>query len=162
MMTIHFEKGDATSSFVCEDYIAAKVVLGENPEDCRHVVFEYSDTDALEFGLDHESGQIKKIVLVLCNHFCISQKPVNAPSAPNGKLFLEVPRVNSCDHFETVIHPDGAHIILSTNNAKTLVACGNVVVGSDDCKNITELYVKDLNEEEVEHIKRELDFDLKC
>ena len=156
-MSTRFEDGKMDSSFVCEEYLAAKVVLADTPEDCRHIAFEYSDTDLLEFGLDRESGLLKKVVLVLSNHFSVCDTALDAPAAPDRIPYFDLPRECPCDAFETLVHTDGIHIRLSAAEAASYAACGILVIGTDDDGELVEVFVKGLSPDEVAHVIHELE-----
>lgn len=158
-MSTRFEYGKMNSEFVCEEYLAAKVVLSDNPEDCRHVAIEHSDTDMLELGLDRETGLLKKIVLVLCNHFSFVEGGIEAPEAPERIPLFDLPRECSCDLFSATVYEDGLHVKLAEKDSACFIACGNLVMGFDDGTSLVDLYVKGLAPREAAHIRRELELE---
>lgn len=159
-MKIDFKSKVRSSRFICEDYIAAKVVFDKDSKDYRHVMLSYSNTDALEFGLNRSSGLLEKFVLILCKHFYVSENKLVLPKAPNGDIYLAMPKVTSCNLFKSTIYANGMHILLSSNKTNELNACGNVIIGFDSNKNITELYLTHLSANEREHILKELRYDV--
>ncbi len=155
-MKIRTEDGKMNSLFVCEKYLAAKVVFSDTPEDCRHAAFEYSDSDLLEFGLDRNSGLLKKMVLVLNNHFSICNTVLDAPTAPDCMLYCDLPREYYCDFFSTTIYANGLHLRLSTRKSTSYAACGDIVFGLDKHDELVDVFIKRLSREEVAHVIYEL------
>ena len=152
-----FTSEPVASRFVREEYFPVRIDFGDQADYSRHVELVRGDTDLAEVATDPETGALRRILIVLCNHYRYEEGCVPVPACDEGGLLLEMPRVTECDAFELAVYEDGLRLALSRREAERRIRCGQAVLGFDACLGIVELLVDGLGPEDIAHIRRELE-----
>lgn len=159
-MAINILSNISTPSHIeCVKYVPLTVVYDSNTDVSRHIMFTHEDTDCLEFVLDWETGRIKKIILVICNHATYSTEQMAVPMAAEGALSVDLPKVTTCDKFKVVVFRDGIDIGLYPAPVARRIRCGNVIFGLSEEGCLSSLSVIDMKPKELRHMILELEAD---
>ena len=145
------------SRFVREEYFPVRIDFGDQADYSRHVELVRGDTDLAEIVTDPETGALRRILIVLCNHYRFLDGPVSVPPCDEGGVLLEMPRVTKCDAFELTVYGDGLHLALTGCEVECRIRCGQAVLGFDVASGIVELFADGLGSEDIAHIRRELE-----
>lgn len=145
------------SHIINEDYFPLRVVYDSTPENTRLIGFYFGDTDLLEFSVDGNTGVIKKLQLVICNHFKIfGYDYPEELIAASGSIVFDYPQHNDCEFFSVKVFNNAVDIKLTEKEPSFFYFCGQVVFGVSDEDELSEIIVSEMNEMEIKHTKNEL------
>ncbi len=145
-----------------EDYFALKVVNDPSVESTKYVEFCFGDTDLLEFSLDRETNIIKKILLVLCNHFEVFDELLHtATDSERGCVSIDLPQQNECDDFNVRVYRNAVVILISSHTVQRTIKSGQVLFGLSVDNDLVSVTVTDMTEQEVSHTIEELKLGVK-
>ena len=140
-----------------EDYFALRVVNDPSVEFTKYVEFCFGDTDLLEFSLDRETNIIKKILLVICNHFEVLDEDYHqSTETESGCISINLPQHNECDVFNVRVYRNAVDIIISNLPVHRTVKSGRVLFGLSVDNGLVCITVADMTEKEVSHTIEEL------
>lgn len=157
MSSIMVHSGALNSFIELEEYFALKVVYDPSVESTRYVGFYYRDTDLLELSVDRETGKIKKLQIVICNHFDMVDECLQSTgSFEEGRITFHLPQHNECDTFNVLVYRDAIKIILSSRPTQRIIKCGHVLFGLSDDDRLTAVSVINMSSDEINHAVDEL------
>ena len=152
-----FSSEPIASRFVREEYFPVWIDFGDQADYSRHAELVRGDADLAEVATDPETGALRRILIVLCNHYRYEEGCVPVPVCGEGSVLLEMPRVTECDAFELAVYEDGLRLALSRREVERYIRCGRAVLGFDAASGIVELFVDELEPEDVAHVRHELE-----
>lgn len=157
-MSLHLYHTDCRSQCQMEDYFPLIVLFDTNYDIPQHMGFYYEDTDLLEVVLDNKDNMVRKIMLVICQHFTVRNENINTSNfhCIKGTLAMKIPDRTECDSFSVTLFNNGVKISVSANHAQTHFQMGQVIFGFDKEENLVELVCL-LSEKELFHCKTELE-----
>ncbi len=142
---------------VNEDYFPVKAVYDPSVGSTKYVGFYYGDTDLLEFSLDRETNSIKKLMLVLCNHFKVLDTDFqSATVCESGSISLDLPQHNECDSFRVFVYRNAVDILLSQTTVQRIVKSGQVLFGLSDDNELVSVTVVEMSGTDIAHTIEEL------
>jgi len=140
-----------------EEFFSLRVVYDSSFESNRYIGFYYGETDLLELSVNRETGLLKKLQVVVCAHYTLSDE--TAPVIDDAKecsLLLDFPQHNECNFFLMTVYSDGVFITLSNNPAVQYYKCGQVVYGLTADNNMSSILIAGMSETNIAHTKYEL------
>ena len=144
------------SQFIIDEYFPAILEYSKEELNNHFIVFSYKDTDMAEFSVHPNSHTLKRFSLTLCNHYEIKEEPICIPPCPNGTITITGPVTTECKMFLATVYIDGLQIILSDTPASRYFRTGQMIFAFSEENELTSLYLTNLTEKEVSHIKNEL------
>lgn len=152
-----FAVGMRSSHVECEDYFPVCVVYDSSAEESRFIGFYFENSDLLEFIVNRESGLLKKMQVVVCDHYEIFEEPLQIPTTSVDSLIhLSFPPHNECDYFVMRIFTNCIQIKLSKDSAIEYRKCGQVLFGLDQNQNLVSVIIEQMTAAEIEHAVQEL------
>ena len=79
-----FTSKPVASRFVREEYFPVRIDFGDQTGYSRHVELVRGDTDLAEVATDPETGALRRILIVLCNHYRYEEGCVPVPACDEG------------------------------------------------------------------------------
>ena len=157
MSSVSFLSNIIDLHVVNEDYFPVKAVYDPYVGSNEYVGFYFGDTDLLEFSADRETGSIKKITLVLCNHYEVLDTDFqSATVCESGSISLDLPQHNECDSFIVRVYRNAVDILLSQTTVQRIVKCGQVLFGLSDDNELVSVTFIEMSETDVAHTIEEL------
>ena len=153
-------KLDATqklqSRFICEEYFPAIIEFSSEELNNHFMEFNYQDTDMFELSVHPKTHALKRFTLTLCNHYEIIDAKMEYPSSTEGVISIDGPTASECNIFILKVYNNGAFIELSDTSAERYIKSGNLIFALSKDHDIVGIYLTDLTEQHVTHIKTEL------
>mgnify|MGYP006873132952 CR=1 FL=1 len=144
------------SKFIAEEYFSAIIKFSSEELNNHFIEFNYKDTDMFEFSVHPETHVIKRFTLTLWNHFQIFDKDISVPNYIDGTIMIDGPDITECETFMVNIYSNGMIIKLFDQEQKACYKSGSLIFAIGDNDELIELYVINLSETEVNHVKNEL------
>ena len=144
------------STFIAEEYFSAVLSFSSEELNNHFIEFNYKNTDMFEISVHPVTHVIKRFTLTLCNHFSIIDRDISVPDCIDGTMMIFDPDSTECETFTVNLYNNGMAIKLSSQMPGLCYKSGNLVfaVGENDV--LTEVYLINLTETEVNHVKNEL------
>ncbi len=140
-----------------EEYFPLRVVYDSSIENTQFVGFYCGDSDLLELSIDTDSKVIKKLQLVICNHYDFTNDGfINDFDCSSGSIGFDFTQHNDCDLFHVTVYTNAVKVILSDAEPTKYFSCGQVVFGILDDNIISSVIVTGMSASEIEHTKSEL------
>ena len=146
----------AYSQFVIDEYFPAILEFSSEELNNHFIEFNYKDTDMVELSVHPKTHALKRFSLTLCNHHEIKDEPMSIPSCSDGKIAITGPDTTECKVFLAVVYTDGLQIRLSDAVTSRYYKTGQLIFAISEDGELTNLYLTDLTEEELSHIRTEL------
>lgn len=146
----------AQAKFICEDYFPAIVEFSSEELNNHFIEYNYKDTDMLELSVHPKTHALKRLTLTLCNHHEVVNEPLICPSSDEGALFIKGPDTTECSLFMLKVYNNGARLELSDKTAVKHIKSGILIFSLSADNELVNIYISDLTEQQIEHIKREL------
>ena len=157
MNRLLFTSTNKSSHVEIEDYFPLRVVYESSIEDTQFVGFYYGDSDLLELSIDNDSKIIKKLQLVICNHYVFTNDVFNNDlNCLSGSIGFDYTQHNECEAFQVTVYTNAVIIKLSDAEPKKYFSCGQVVFGFLDDNEVSSVIVTGMSAREIEHTKSEL------
>lgn len=144
------------SNFIKEDYFPAIVEFSSEELNNHFIEFNFSDTDMFELSVNPKTRELKRFTLTLCNHFTIVDKSLSLPSYEVGSISIDGPDITECSKFSVKVFNNGLMIETSHEVASKHLRSGHLVFGISSSDEITAIYIADLTNDEISHVKSEL------
>jgi hypothetical protein len=145
-----------TSGFIEEEYIPATIEYSSEELNNHFIEFNYKDSDMLEMAVNPKSKILKRVSLILCNHYSFENATMPIPDADEGCLYIEDSDTTECDTFITRVYLDGIEIILSNNASAKYYRCGNIIFSMDASDTLVSVHFIKLSPQDINHVKNEL------
>lgn len=155
-MNIYITNNVKKSNFIFEEYFPIIIKYDFEEINNDYLEFSYQDSDLLEFSLNKDSKELKKITLSLCNHFEINNENYQIPETSESTIFISDTGKVECELFILSLYDNCALIKLDSNNTCTYYKSGNVIFGLTADNSISEI-IFTLTQSEYNHIKFELE-----
>lgn len=139
-----------------EVYFPLRVVYDPSIESIRFVGFYYGNTDLLEFTVDRETGLIKKMQIVVCNHFQFVDDEYFPEEADDAVLYLKYAQHIDCNTFRLTVFKNAVQVIVSDETASVFSRCGQVTYGISSSGELVSVIVANMSVEDIAHTKAEL------
>ncbi len=159
------ENNPAKSLFIKDDYIAP-IISFDNDENDGHYYFEikYGKTELAEISFNSKTKKLSCFQLVGCTQFSVVPKNMDIPISKDCVIgirsFDDTDNYGIIDvfpeKFTTEIYKNGLCTIFSDNEISNSVKSGNLIFSFDSEKNLVRIYVVELNDSDLEHIKEVL------
>ena len=146
----------AQSKFISEDYFPAIVEFSSEELNNHFIEFNYKDTDMLELSAHSKTHALKRLTLTLCNHHEFVNENMIFPSCGEGSLFIEGPDSTECSKFMLKVYNNGAKLELSDKPAVKHIKSGILIFSFSNDNELVTVYITNLTEKQLSHIKREL------
>ena len=147
----------AISKFIKEEYFPVIVEFDSEELNNRFIEFDFQDTDMLELAVNPHTKLLKRVTLTLCNHYRFLSESLIIPDYDEGMMAIIGPDSTECPCFLANIYTDGVKIDLSEARATKYYKVGNIVFAFSDDDVLASVYIIGLSNEEVIHIKTELE-----
>ncbi len=144
------------SAFIAETYFPAIINFSTEELNNHFIEFSYKNTDMFEISVHSETRIIKRFTFTLCNHFTVIKNDIPIPNYIDGTIMIEGPDKVDCDSFMANLYNNGLLIKLSAQETKVNYKSGNLIFAIGNNNKLTEVYLINLIEKEVKHIKKEL------
>lgn len=148
-----------TSHIRHDEYFPLTVILDDEADLYRHVQFEHEDDGVdgiLELCLDWDTHRLRKMLLVHCLSYQVSEMPAPSPESQVGTLCFELPKITYCDSFDVTLYRNGMELRLGTTLAFNWYRSGQVVFGTDANDRLVDVLVLDMSEEDLGHARAEI------
>ena len=152
------EPGTFLSNIENEEYFPLRVVYDPSIESIRFVGFYYEDSDLLEFTVDRETGLIREMQIVVCNHFQFADHDYQPEPAESSIIRLHYAQHNDCEAFMLTVYNNAIQIILSDESASAFYRFGQVTYGVSPSGELVSVLVSDMSESDIAHTREELSF----
>jgi len=154
-----------TTKLILEEYIPLKIIFNEQKEGVKYISYSKGKKSHLEIVIGMQSCFIKKITLLLSEKYNFFQKKliIEESKVTVGNLDIEIDSLVEkieCSNFFTYLFLNGVKIILSDEKSITFVKIDKVYIGISKSNEIVEICIIGLKEEEIYHIKNELDLQI--
>ena len=145
-----------------DDYIAP-IIAFDNDENVNHYYIEIKNgkTEIAEFSFRVDTKELSCYQLVGCTQFSIIDKSMTIPEFCESSIFI-----NSSDDkdnygvtdfysekFTTEIYKNGLCTLFSDRRIENSVKSGNIILSFDSENNLVRVYVVDLRDSDLIHIK---------
>lgn len=144
------------STFIAEEYFSAVLRFSFEELNNHFIEFNYKNTDMFEISVHPVTHVIKRFTLTLCNHFSIIDRNISVPDWIDGTMMIFGPDSTDCETFTVNLYNDGMAVKLSSQSPRFCYKSGNLVFAIGDNDELTEVYLINLTETEVNHVKNEL------
>ena len=158
-MSINLLTKTSYASVECKEYFPLYLWFDTSIENIEHIGLYHEDTALLEFSVDSNTKEIRKMVLTLNKNYKIMQSETVFPSdCMNGTIALLMDQHINCPVFCTTVYQNGIVITLSENIVNKSYRMDKIIVSADEDGNIVKIFVTDLTPDEINHTIRELHF----
>ena len=144
------------STFISEEYFPAIIEFSSEELNNHFIEFNYKDTDMFELSVHPKTHALKRFSLTLCNHYEFSEALLESPVCDEGTLYITGPDSTECSTFDATVYKNGMRIVLSDVAADKYIKSGNLVFALTDKNEVVSVSLIDLSEQEISHIKSEL------
>ncbi len=144
------------SKFIAEDYFPAIVEFSSEELNNHFIEYNYKDTDMFELSVHPKTHALKRFSLTLCNHYEILDMAMELLVFDEGLLFIEGPDSTECDTFLLQVYRNGLKIKLSDVPAEKNIRSGILTFSLSEKDELVAVYISDLSEQELSHVKTEL------
>lgn len=141
-----------------EDYIPLKILIDRKDEAIKNISYAKDKNSLLEIAVGISSGLIKRITLLLCKEYDISENKLGIDVYETGDLKVNAQMKNICSYFKTHLYEDGIRIVISEEKVIKYVKMDRLYVGLSSLGCIAEICLCELTSNEINHIKNELDY----
>ena len=141
------------TSIELEEYIPLKVLIERKDEPIKNLLYLKDKTSVLEI-----SVLIKRIILLLSKEYDINNSKLNIDVYDMGDIKVNDEVKNSCSYFKTHLYEDGIRIVISEEKVSKYVKMDRLYVGLSNLGSIIEICLCQLAPNEVNHIRKELDY----
>lgn len=144
------------SIFEQEEYFPVVVKFSDEEIDNCFVEYSYRDSDMMELIFDSKSHELKQLTLTLCNHYLLTDTKMPMPNSNDGTICTKDGGSIECSYFETVVYKDGVEVKISNISVTRYEKCGQIIFALSDSGDLLQIFITDLNEDEINHVRREL------
>jgi hypothetical protein len=144
------------SHFIAEEYFPVIVEFSSEELNNHFIEFNYTDTDMIELSADSKTNALKRFSLTLCNHYEIVDSKMIIPDSVEGAITLLGPDVTECKCFLAKVYSDGVEIKLSDTVADHYLKTGQLIFALSEDNELSSVYIIDLSEHDIDHVKCEL------
>jgi len=152
-MNYSLTAGCVSSSFIEDEYLAMILLFGNFEGPGRHFEIAFGKSDVLEFATDPETGCVGELTLTACRDFSIVGGRMGLPTADDGVLHIEAPRFSESEKFNLDIFDDGLCFAFSCEEPATFVKHGQAVFGFTGEGDLARLWIADLTELQIAHVR---------
>ena len=146
------------TSIELEEYIPLKVLIERKDEPIKNLLYLKDKTSVLEISVGITSELIKRIILLLSKEYDINNSKLNIDVYDMGDIKVNDEVKNSCSYFKTHLYEDGIRIVISEEKVSKYVKMDRLYVGLSNLGSIIEICLCQLAPNEVNHIRKELDY----
>jgi len=145
-----------SSAFIAEDYFPIIIRYSDEELNNRFAEYSYKDSDMFELVSDSKTGIIKQFTLTLCNNYKMENAKLVLPEYIEGVLCVQGNEPVACDMFCTHIYSDGVKVCISEKESVKHMKCGHLILSFTEEDELTTVYIVNLSETEINHVKAEL------
>ncbi|SFL19060.1 hypothetical protein SAMN05216390_11374 [Lachnospiraceae bacterium KH1T2] len=138
-----------------EDYIPMKIRINDDGEILKFYFYEKGTKSLLEFALGEYSGELKRITLLLSEEYYFINDYLSIYSKDEVHTKLKFNR-KECKTFKTFVYNNGVKIQLSGVGVENYIRIENIYLGISKSKELLEIRIVNMNENELKHICNEL------
>ena len=142
---------------VNETYIPLKIVNGKEDRLVEYITFSKGKKSLFEVSFLRGTKQIKQVVLLLCENRKTIDGCIENPIGDSGEASLCAGK-NECSVFELCIYTNGIKLVLDEVNPAKYIQVGEMYFGLNESGNIVELRVTNMEEHDLNHLKKELSY----
>ena len=154
-MSVRIAEGRAETSYKTEDFFALVAIFGDEIDHVKFVGL-YHDDDLVELQLDPETMALSQVTLTNCRRFDICAGTMPVPNAEEGIVVLDLPKRVDCADLWTTVFDDGVLVQVTSKLSVGYVRMGDVTFGLSADDNLTSIYLANLSQEEISHVRAEL------
>ena len=143
---------------ILEEYIPLKVLVNRKDEPTKNISYSKDKTSLLEISVGMTSGLVKRITLLLSQEYDINDSKLNIDVYEIGDIKVNDELKNSCSYFKTHLYEDGIKIVISEEKVFKYIKMDRLYIGLSQLNCIAEICLCELTLDEINHIKKELDY----
>jgi len=152
------KSNDIKVTISLEKYIPVKVIVDRKDEPTKNISYFKGKTSLLEIAVGMTSGFIKRIILLLSKEYDMNDSRLNIDVYEIGDIKINDSLKNSCSYFKTYLYEDGIKIVISEEKVSKYIKMDRLYIGLSQLNRIAEICLCELTVDEVNHIKKELDY----
>jgi len=155
-MKYTFNNNKIESNIVLKEFFPLIVSFSDVELNNSFIEFNYKDTDMVELSVNSKTHIIKQLTLTLVNHYSFIDECTPIPDYEEGAIFITGPHKTECSSFLVSVYNDGLIINMSQSLPKLFYKCGNIIFAFSAHDELSAIYIVDLKQEELNHVRNEL------
>lgn len=140
-----------------ETYIPLKIVSGKEDGLVEYITFSKGTKSLFEVSFYRDTGQIKQVVLLLCENYKTIDDCIENPIVDSGEPSLCAGK-NECAVFILCIYANGIKLVLDDVDPAKYIQVGEMYFGLNESGKIVELRITKMEDADLNHLKKELSY----